>query len=183
MSRRRIPHWIAPVAAAALLGLYAVAPVGWSAAADRGASGPSPYFRNCAAARAAGAAPIRRGAPGYRAPLDRDGDGGLRALAPLKARSGRRRVAFEEAAAFAAPGLGLGRGLAGELDAEPPGPVRGARDPGADTAPAVIIVGDIPLGPRAAALEAFLRLGHFPLSSRSFRLGGVRAVHFFKPAA
>lgn len=32
-------------------------------------------FRNCAAARAAGAAPVRRGAPGYGAHLDRDGDG------------------------------------------------------------------------------------------------------------
>lgn len=33
------------------------------------------YYRNCAAARAAGAAPIYRGQPGYRAPLDADGDG------------------------------------------------------------------------------------------------------------
>jgi len=32
-------------------------------------------FRNCAAARAAGAAPVRRGQPGYGAHLDRDGDG------------------------------------------------------------------------------------------------------------
>ena len=33
------------------------------------------YYKNCAAARAAGAAPILRGQPGYRAALDRDGDG------------------------------------------------------------------------------------------------------------
>lgn len=32
-------------------------------------------FPNCAAARAAGAAPVRRGEPGYGAHLDRDGDG------------------------------------------------------------------------------------------------------------
>jgi hypothetical protein len=33
------------------------------------------YFANCAAARAAGAAPVRRGEPGYARHLDRDGDG------------------------------------------------------------------------------------------------------------
>lgn len=32
------------------------------------------YFPNCAAARAAGAAPIYRGQPGYRPALDRDND-------------------------------------------------------------------------------------------------------------
>jgi hypothetical protein len=32
-------------------------------------------FANCAEARAAGAAPIRRGTPGYATHLDRDGDG------------------------------------------------------------------------------------------------------------
>lgn len=39
---------------------------------------PSPAgapFANCAAARAAGAAPVHRGDPGYSAKLDRDGDG------------------------------------------------------------------------------------------------------------
>lgn len=34
-----------------------------------------PYYANCDAARAAGAAPIRRGEPGYRPALDRDNDG------------------------------------------------------------------------------------------------------------
>jgi len=33
------------------------------------------YYKNCAAVQAAGAAPIRRGDPGYRSALDRDGDG------------------------------------------------------------------------------------------------------------
>lgn len=33
------------------------------------------YWRNCSHARAAGAAPVRVGDPGYRAGLDRDGDG------------------------------------------------------------------------------------------------------------
>ncbi|MEU6132793.1 excalibur calcium-binding domain-containing protein [Saccharopolyspora sp. NPDC047091] len=36
---------------------------------------PSVYYENCAAARAAGAAPVYRGEPGYSAKLDRDGDG------------------------------------------------------------------------------------------------------------
>lgn len=35
----------------------------------------TPYYPNCAAARAAGVAPIRRGQPGYGRHLDRDGDG------------------------------------------------------------------------------------------------------------
>jgi hypothetical protein len=33
------------------------------------------YFANCSAARAAGAAPVREGDPGYAPRLDRDGDG------------------------------------------------------------------------------------------------------------
>lgn len=38
-------------------------------------SGGAVYYRNCSAARAAGAAPIYRGSPGYGSHLDRDGDG------------------------------------------------------------------------------------------------------------
>ena len=38
-------------------------------------SQPQGAFRNCAAARAAGAAPVRRGDPGYGQHLDRDNDG------------------------------------------------------------------------------------------------------------
>jgi len=36
---------------------------------------PATFYPNCAAARAAGAAPIDRGEPGYRSDLDRGGDG------------------------------------------------------------------------------------------------------------
>jgi hypothetical protein len=36
---------------------------------------PYAYYENCDAARAAGAAPLHRGDPGYRPELDRDGDG------------------------------------------------------------------------------------------------------------
>lgn len=40
-----------------------------------GSTGGSPYYANCAAARAAGVAPLHKGDPGYRSGLDRDGDG------------------------------------------------------------------------------------------------------------
>ncbi len=33
------------------------------------------YYKNCSEARAAGAAPIKQGEPGYRPALDRDNDG------------------------------------------------------------------------------------------------------------
>lgn len=64
--------------------LNAAAPVvldAISVAVRRGASSnqaggaASVYYPNCDAARAAGAAPIYAGQPGYRAALDRDGDG------------------------------------------------------------------------------------------------------------
>jgi len=45
------------------------------AAPGKAAPGGSVYYPNCTAARAAGAAPIRRGEPGYRSGLDRDKDG------------------------------------------------------------------------------------------------------------
>ncbi len=38
-------------------------------------SGSSAYYANCSEARAAGAAPLRRGEPGYRPAMDRDSDG------------------------------------------------------------------------------------------------------------
>ncbi|HVE97277.1 MAG TPA: excalibur calcium-binding domain-containing protein [Pseudonocardiaceae bacterium] len=50
----------------------AAAPVPESPA---GEPSSSIYYKNCAAARAAGAAPIQKGEPGYRSALDRDGDG------------------------------------------------------------------------------------------------------------
>jgi hypothetical protein len=40
---------------------------------DQGSNGRA--FRNCSEARAAGAAPVRRGDPGYGPHLDRDNDG------------------------------------------------------------------------------------------------------------
>tara|TARA_R110000850_G_scaffold41615_1_gene106575 strand:- start:7825 stop:8181 length:357 start_codon:yes stop_codon:yes gene_type:complete len=42
--------------------------------AKRSSSG-STYYPNCSAARAAGAAPVKRGQPGYASHLDRDNDG------------------------------------------------------------------------------------------------------------
>ncbi|HEX7351374.1 GmrSD restriction endonuclease domain-containing protein [Brachybacterium sp.] len=42
---------------------------------DNGSAGGSVHFKNCDAARAAGAAPVRVGDPGYARHLDRDGDG------------------------------------------------------------------------------------------------------------
>lgn len=38
-------------------------------------SGGAAYYQNCSAARAAGAAPLHTGDPGYSRKLDRDGDG------------------------------------------------------------------------------------------------------------
>ncbi len=67
-----------------LAGCPAGAPVTPVPAAPAAPPGPSPappagdggvYYANCTAARLAGAAPVRVGDPGYRAALDRDGDG------------------------------------------------------------------------------------------------------------
>jgi hypothetical protein len=48
-----------------------------SAATTAPAASPTaePFYANCTAVRAAGKAPLHRGDPGYRAALDRDGDG------------------------------------------------------------------------------------------------------------
>jgi Excalibur calcium-binding domain len=58
----------------------AVGPVAHAAASTTTPSpapttGSSVYYPNCRAACEAGAAPIYRGQPGYRPPLDRDNDG------------------------------------------------------------------------------------------------------------
>lgn len=42
---------------------------------QRATSGGSVYYKNCSEARAAGAAPVKRGDPGYASHLDRDNDG------------------------------------------------------------------------------------------------------------
>ena len=47
----------------------------WGKKSIRQEVGDFVHYKNCAAARAAGAAPIRRGESGYGAHLDRDGDG------------------------------------------------------------------------------------------------------------
>ena len=44
-------------------------------AASTGRSSQLSFFANCSAARAAGAAPVKRGDPGYASHLDRDDDG------------------------------------------------------------------------------------------------------------
>ncbi|RSZ62088.1 excalibur calcium-binding domain-containing protein [Corynebacterium hylobatis] len=51
------------------------APMGFVAAPEPAPAPASTYYKNCAAARAAGAAPVYRGSPGYGTHLDRDGDG------------------------------------------------------------------------------------------------------------
>ena len=50
-------------------------PVGLTSEASASSSSPSIYYSRCAEARAAGAAPLRVGEPGYRSELDADGDG------------------------------------------------------------------------------------------------------------
>ncbi|MEU0659215.1 excalibur calcium-binding domain-containing protein [Streptomyces lavendulocolor] len=45
------------------------------AAAETDTDSGSVYYANCTAARAAGAAPVHRGEPGYASHLDRDNDG------------------------------------------------------------------------------------------------------------
>jgi hypothetical protein len=49
----------------------------------------SPRYANCTAVRAAGKAPLRRGQPGYRAGLDRDGNGVACGSAAVRARVSR----------------------------------------------------------------------------------------------
>ncbi|NUU31505.1 DUF1524 domain-containing protein [Arthrobacter sp. C9C5] len=53
----------------------AAAPSSPKAAAPAAPAPPSVYYANCTAVRAAGAAPIRRGQPGFSSKFDRDGDG------------------------------------------------------------------------------------------------------------
>jgi hypothetical protein len=50
-------------------------PVAPPAQPTAGPGGSDVYYANCTAVRAAGKAPLHRGDPGYRAGLDRDGDG------------------------------------------------------------------------------------------------------------
>jgi hypothetical protein len=76
--RERCPSWgIEPVDAlpdffAATVSIQPLAPL---PLVGSGVGNAGVYFENCDAARAAGAAPVRRGDPGYRSGLDRDDDG------------------------------------------------------------------------------------------------------------
>lgn len=66
----------APAAAAAPAAApAAAAPAAAAPAAAAPAPAAAPYYANCSAVRAAGAAPISAGQPGYGRHLDRDGDG------------------------------------------------------------------------------------------------------------
>jgi hypothetical protein len=53
----------------------APAPAPYVAPAPAPAPAPAAYYANCSAVKAAGAAPIHAGQPGYSRSLDRDGDG------------------------------------------------------------------------------------------------------------
>ena len=63
-----------PGAASTVAALPASQPAPQPAPAPAPAAGVI-YYANCTAVRAAGAAPIHRGDPGYASKLDRDGDG------------------------------------------------------------------------------------------------------------
>jgi colicin import membrane protein len=63
------------VAAQAPQGVTRPAPAAAVPAAPAPPAASTTYFKNCDAARAAGAAPVRRGDPGYGSHLDREGDG------------------------------------------------------------------------------------------------------------
>lgn len=65
----------ASVPAPAVASPNAGSPTRSTDSSSTGSTGGSPYYANCAAARAAGVAPLHKGDPGYRAGLDRDGDG------------------------------------------------------------------------------------------------------------
>ena len=75
MSGRSQTNYIPLVAMATFLGVYMLIPPPTAETPASGSAETSRYYRNCAAARAAGAAPIHAGQPGYRDSLDRDGDG------------------------------------------------------------------------------------------------------------
>ena len=62
-----------PVAEVTSVGTY-VAPVK-ATTSQQSESASNVYYKNCTAARAAGAAPVYRGQPGYGSHLDRDNDG------------------------------------------------------------------------------------------------------------
>ena len=70
-----VPAVLAPAPAPDVAVAPTPAPVPAPVPAPTPEPAASVYFANCAAARAAGAAPVRTGDPGYSRKLDRDGDG------------------------------------------------------------------------------------------------------------
>jgi len=70
-----VPAVLAPAPAPDVAVAPTPAPVPAPVPAPTPEPAASVYFANCAAARAAGAAPVRTGDPGYARKLDRDGDG------------------------------------------------------------------------------------------------------------
>jgi hypothetical protein len=65
-----------PLAAIVALALLSPAPAfAQRAPAPAPAPAPGVFYQNCDAVRAAGAAPIRPGDPGWQTKFDRDGDG------------------------------------------------------------------------------------------------------------
>jgi hypothetical protein len=64
-----------PAPAAEQLPVEAPAPVPDQAAPAASAAPGDVYYKNCDAVKAAGAAPIRAGDPGWQPKFDRDGDG------------------------------------------------------------------------------------------------------------
>lgn len=66
---------LAPVAKVTKIGTYVAPPPPVAMPAPAPQQSTNVYYRNCAAARAAGAAPVYIGEPGYARHLDRDGDG------------------------------------------------------------------------------------------------------------
>lgn len=72
--------YIAAAAAVTFVGVYILAPGAGGAAAGpadeaRARTEASVHYPGCNAVRAAGAAPLHRGQPGYREEMDGDGDG------------------------------------------------------------------------------------------------------------
>jgi hypothetical protein len=78
-ARRRRRRFLIDVAAAGLAAAAVAAGIAWAPAHEAAQvashNPPAVFYGNCAAARAAGAAPIYAGQPGYRAALDADSDG------------------------------------------------------------------------------------------------------------
>lgn len=78
-ARRLLEKWAAALAVASFIFicLLLAAQFDWTSAGSAASQSGSAhiYYPDCAAARAAGAAPVRIGQPGYRPELDGDGNG------------------------------------------------------------------------------------------------------------